>query len=92
MEPYGLDCYIRLHHCHFHFRQLLKFLALKLENLISLCLPCSLPRQDFGEDADSGQPGLHPHPLHPHRNPGEDPHGGGPLLLRHHGNHLVHQL
>ncbi len=48
--------------------------------------------QDLREDEDSRQSGLHPAPLHPHCCAGEDPDGGGPVLLRHHGNHLVYQL
>ncbi|KTG39847.1 hypothetical protein cypCar_00036858 [Cyprinus carpio] len=47
---------------------------------------------DLGEDEDSGQSSLHPLLLHPHCCAGEDLNGGRPLLLRHHGNHLVYQL
>ena len=48
--------------------------------------------QDLGGGSHRREPGVHPHPLPPHCRPCQGGHGAGPLLLRHHGDRLVHQL
>lgn len=53
---------------------------------VRLCL------QGVGGGAHRRQPRLHSAALHIHRSAGQSAHGAGPILLHHHGDHLVHQL